>query len=65
MPLTCNMYERAAPVIFSPLSCTQCDGQERCASQLLLNNMLLCLDDLLLMHITSARLVTVSIHVNA
>ena len=53
------------PVNLPPLSGIQYDGQRNCASQLFSNNMLMCLDDLLLIHITSARLVTISIHVNA
>ena len=65
MPLTRNMCEKAAPVNSPPLLRIQRDGRGYRASQLFSNNMLMCLDDLLFMRITSARLVTVSMHVNA
>ena len=47
------------------LFCMQRDGQEYLAKQLFSKSMLKCLDDLLLICITSARLDTVSMHVNA
>ena len=65
MPLACNMCINAAPVNSPPLSCMQRDGQDDRASQLFSKSILMCLDDLLLMCITSARLDTVSMHVNA
>ena len=65
MFLTRNMCEKAAPVNSPSFSCIQRDGRGYHANQLFSNNMLMCLDDLLLMCIISARLVTVSMHVNA
>ena len=63
--LTRNMCKKAAPVNSPPLSCIQRDGQGYCANQLFSNNILMCADDILLISIISARLVTVSIQVNA
>ena len=59
------MCKKAAPVNSLPLSCIQRDGRGYRANQLFSNNILMCADDLLLMRLTSASLVTVSIHVNA
>ena len=59
------MCAKAAPVNSPPLSCIQRDGRGYRANQLFSKSMLMCLDDLLLMHIISARLVTVSMHVIA
>ena len=65
IPLTHYMCKKAAPVNSPPLSYIQHDGRGYRANQLFSNNILMCADDLLLIRITSARLVTVSIHVNA
>ena len=65
MPLMRNICINAAPVNSPPLSCIQRDGRGYHANQLFSNNMLMCLDVLLLIHITSAILVTVSIHFSA
>ena len=65
IPLILNMSTNAAPVNSQLLSCIQCDGQGYHANQLFSSNILMCADDLLLIRIISARLVTVSIHVNA
>ena len=62
---THNMCKKATPVNSPSLSCIQHDGQEYHAIPLFLNNILMCANDLLLIHITSARSVTVSIHVSA
>ena len=64
IPLTRNMCKKAAPVNSPPLSCIQRDGQGYHANQFFSNNILMCADDLLLICITSARLVTASIQVN-
>ena len=55
IPLTHNICKKAAPVNSPPLSCIQCDGQGYYANQLFSNNILMCVDDLLLIRITSAR----------
>ena len=59
------MHIKAALVNSPPLSCIQHDGWGYCAKLLFSNNIMMCADDLLLIHITSARLVTASIHANA
>ena len=59
------MCRNAAPVNSPPLLWIQHDGQGYLDNQLFSNNMLICLDILLLIHIISARLVTVSMHINA
>ena len=55
IPLTHNMFKKAAPVNSPPLSCIQRDGRGYRANQLFSNNTFMCADDLLLIHITSAR----------
>ena len=65
IPLARNMCKKAATVNSPPLSCIQRDGRGYRANQLFLNNILMCADVLLLICVTSARLVTVSIQVNA
>ena len=55
IPLACHMCEKAAHVNSPPILFIQSDGQGYCTRQVFPNNMLMCLDALLLIHMILAQ----------